>query len=92
MRRLRVPAALAALLVGLLPALAGAQTRYHFEPLPKSAADLAKRFTPAQIEVLEMVNRRDRAHLLRADPPVPGLVVPDTWEPDVLAYSPFPAV
>jgi hypothetical protein len=26
-----------------------------------------------------MVNRRDRAHLLRADPPVPGLLVPVTW-------------
>jgi hypothetical protein len=81
----------AALLVGLVPALAGAQVRYHFEPLPKTPAELAKRFTPPQIDILEMLNRRDRPHLLRADPPVPGLIVPDTWDTDLLAYSPFPA-
>ena len=36
------------------------------------------------------MNRRDREHLLRADPPVPGIIVPVTWEADDLAYSPFP--
>jgi hypothetical protein len=63
---------------------------YHFEPLPKTAAELAQRFTPQQIDVLEMLNRRDRAHLLRADPPTPGLLVPSAWAEDALAYSPFP--
>jgi L,D-transpeptidase catalytic domain len=59
--------------------------------LPKTAAELIRRFTPDQIAVLEMLNRRDKAHLLRADPPTPGLIVPETWEGDVLVYSPFPA-
>ena len=64
---------------------------YRFEPLPKDAAALAQRFTPEQIEILEMLNRRDAAHLVRPDPPVPGLLVPVTWASDPLAYSPFPA-
>ena len=63
---------------------------YRFEPLPKTAAELAKRFTPPQIEILEMLNRRDRAHLLRVDPPTPGLVVPAPWSEEPLTYSPFP--
>ena len=70
----------------------GPAVRYTFEPLPKTAAELSKRFTPSQIDILEMLNRRDREHLLRADPPVPGIVVPVTWTDDPLAYSPFPAV
>jgi lipoprotein-anchoring transpeptidase ErfK/SrfK len=60
------------------------------EPLPKTVGELAARFTPEQIEVLEKLNRRDREHLVRTDPPVPGLVVPATWDTDPLAYSPFP--
>lgn len=64
---------------------------FQFEPLPKNAAELAQRFTPEQIAVLEMLNRRDRTHLLRPDPKTPGLLVPVTWAEDVLAYSPFPA-
>jgi hypothetical protein len=73
--------------------LAAAQPapRFRLEPQPKTAAELAKRFTAAQIDVLEMLNRRDRAHLIRVDPPVPGLIVPVTWVDDPLAYSPFPA-
>jgi len=63
---------------------------YRFEPLPKTLAELSSRFTPAQIEILEMVNRRDRDHLLRVDPPTPGLLVPVTWSDDPLTYSPFP--
>ena len=65
-------------------------TPYRIEPRPKTAAELASRFTPAQIDVLEMLNRRDRAHLVRADPPVPGIIVPVAWLDDPLAYSPFP--
>jgi len=64
---------------------------YRFEPLPKTPAEISKRFTPAQIDVLEMLNRRDREHLVRVEPPVPGLVVPEEWSDDPLTYSPFPA-
>jgi hypothetical protein len=63
---------------------------YRFEPLPKTLAELSRRFTAEQIELLEMINRRDREHLIRADPPVPGLIVPAAWNSDPLAYSPFP--
>jgi lipoprotein-anchoring transpeptidase ErfK/SrfK len=76
-----------------LPASVAAQAPaapYRFEPLPKTAAELARRFTPAQIDILEMVNRRDRGHLIRADPPTPGLLVPANWSDEPLAYSPFP--
>jgi hypothetical protein len=75
-----------------LPCAATAQPRYHVEPLPKTPVELARRFTPSQIDILELLNRRDRAHLLRQDPPVPGLIVPDVWDADLLAYSPFPPV
>ncbi len=64
---------------------------YRLEPQPRTAADLAKRFTPAQLEIIEMLNRRDPEHLIRADPPIPGLVVPATWPEGGLAYSPFPS-
>jgi hypothetical protein len=82
-----VPLALAVLLAqGSVPA-----PRFAIEPIPRTAAELSKRFTPDEIDVLELLNRRDREHLLRDDPPVPGIVVPLAWEADVLAYSPFPA-
>jgi lipoprotein-anchoring transpeptidase ErfK/SrfK len=64
---------------------------YHFEPLPKTIAELEKRFTAPQIALLEMLNRRDRERLIRVEPAVPGLIVPDTWIDDPLGYSPFPA-
>lgn len=86
--------AAAVILAGCLTAGLGAQTpaeAYRFEPLPKTLSELARRFTPAQIDILEMLNRRDRAHLVRADPPTPGLIVPATWSTDALTYSPFPA-
>src|SRR5438270_585311 len=86
-------AAAAAVLVVVLLTPAGAQApaaSYRFEPLPRTPAELAKRFTPAQIDILEMLNRRDRGHLLRVDPPTPGLLVPVAWADDPLTYSPFP--
>ena len=86
-------AAASAVLVLFLLTPAGAQAPavpYRFEPLPKTPAELAKRFTPAQIDILEMLNRRDRGHLLRLDPPSPGLLVPLAWSDDPLTYSPFP--
>ena len=68
-----------------------AQERYSLEPLPRTDKELRGRFTPAQIDLLEKLNRRDRAHLIRTDPPVPGIVVPTSWEADELSYSPLPA-
>jgi L,D-transpeptidase catalytic domain len=86
----------ASILLVLSRAIPGAAqtsaTPYRFEPLPKTTAELSSRFTPAQIDILEMINRRDRAHLLRVDPPTPGLLVPLTWFDDPLIYSPFPRV
>src|SRR6187549_3220795 len=67
-----------------------AQERFFVQPLPKTVAELRERFTPAQIDVLEKLNRRDREHLIRTDPPVPGLIVPTAWQDDELGYSPLP--
>lgn len=79
------------LVVCLLPAsVDAAQDGFTIQPLPKSDKELRDRFTPSQIDVLEKLNRRDREHLLRADPAVPGLVVPSAWQEDELAYSPLP--
>src|SRR5688572_28317448 len=54
---------------------ASAQTAaasYRIDPRPQAPAELALRYTPTQIDILEMLNRRDRAHLIRTDPPTPG--------------------
>jgi hypothetical protein len=48
--------------------------------------DGLRRFSAAQIALLEKLNRADRTHLPRLD----RLVVPDRWEADELEYSPFP--
>ena len=60
------------------------------QPLPKSFEELRKQFSPGQIAILEKLNRRDAERLVRTDPPVPGLVVPQAWDSGDLAYSPFP--
>ena len=84
--------AIPALLLSVLIAqVAPAEGRYSIEPIPKTDAELSKRFTPEQIDIIEKLNRRDREHLIRTDPPAPGIVVPATWEQDEPAYSPFPA-
>src|SRR6266508_753105 len=91
---MRLPASvLVPILTVFFGARAAAQVpaaAYRFEPLPKTLAELGKRFTPPQIEILEMLNRRDRERLIRVDPPTPGLLVPLTWSDDPLIYSPFP--
>jgi L,D-transpeptidase catalytic domain len=88
---MRLAASALFILVLAIPAAAQAPlAAYRFEPLPKTPAELARRFAPAQIDVLEMLNRRDRGHLVRVDPPVPGLLVPLAWSDDPLTYSPFP--
>lgn len=66
-----------------------AQDRFALEAAPRTGAELRTRFTAAQIDILEKLNRRDREHLIRTDPPVPGLVVPLTWDGE-LTFSPFP--
>ena len=83
---------IASLLLVLLqvPLAEPASAALTIEPLPKAVAELASRFTPEQIEILEKLNRRDREHFVRTDPPVPGLVVPSVWDTDPLAYSPYP--
>ena len=79
-----------ALLLLQAPAPLPVPARFTIEPLPKTITELTSRFTAEQIDILEKLNRRDREHLLRTDPPVPGLIVPATWDLDPLAYSPFP--
>ena len=58
---------------------------YRVEPL--AAGELPKRFTPAQLAVLEKLNRRDLEHLAR----LTEIIVPDVWPDDELAFSPLPA-
>lgn len=79
------------LLVAVLcTAFTQASRTYRFETPPKTAVELTGRFTSAQIGVLEMLNRRDREHLLTIARQSPGLLVPSEWSDDPLAYSPFP--
>jgi lipoprotein-anchoring transpeptidase ErfK/SrfK len=61
-------------------------------PLPRDPASLRKEFTPAQLAIMEKLNRRDLAHMAREQPPVPGLVVPLVWPSpdDVTALNPLP--
>jgi len=60
-------------------------------PFPKTQAELGKRYTRDELRILEKLNRRDIEHLIRTEPPVPGLIVPSEWQFDELAYSPLPA-
>lgn len=61
---------------------------YHVAPL--AAGELAKRFSPQQLRLLEKINRRDLEHLAR----LTEIIEPDAWQPegmeDELAYSPLP--
>ena len=68
----------------------GPKAGFTIEAQPKSDAELLERFTSAQIDILEKLNRRDRERLIREDPPVPGIVVPTVWETDERVYSPLP--
>jgi lipoprotein-anchoring transpeptidase ErfK/SrfK len=71
-------------------AAASPPPRYKVLAVPRTDADLRRQFTAQQIALLEKLNRRDVEHLLRADPPIPGLIIPDGWVDDELAYSPMP--
>ena len=65
---------------------------YRVVPQLRDVAQLRKAFTPGQIAVLEKLNRRDVEHLVRADPPVAGLIAPLAWPAadDETALSPLP--
>lgn len=80
--------AFASLLAG--SASAAAQEAFVIQPQPTTDKELRDRFTPSQIDLLEKLNRRGREHLIRTEPPVPGIVVPATWQEDELVYSPLP--
>jgi hypothetical protein len=64
---------------------------YSLIPIPKTPAELRKQFNPAQISLLEKLNRRDVEHMVRTEPAIQGLVVPDPWSEDEMLYSPMPA-
>ena len=59
---------------------------YHVEMPDAGGQDVRNRFTPAQLVLLQKLNRADLNHLHR----LPALVVPDAWLEDELAYSPMP--
>lgn len=59
---------------------------YHVETVTAGGDAVHERFTSAQLLVLQKLNRADLHHL----DGLTGLVVPDTWFEDPLAYSPLP--
>ena len=59
---------------------------YHVEVPDADGQHVRGRFTPAQLVLLQKLNRTDLDHLQR----LPALVVPDVWLDDELAYSPMP--
>jgi len=63
-----------------------AAIEYRIEKLTDNTRDLAARFAPPELSVLEKLNRADVKHLGR----LPQLIVPSSWR-DELAYSPFPS-
>src|SRR6185503_3773819 len=89
---LLVPAAI--LGASLTPAAArtstppvSARIGYRLEPV--NAATFRKQFTPAQVAILEKLNRRDVEHLVR----LKEMIVPDAWPPDAndeLVYGVMP--
>src|SRR5262245_47140829 len=95
-RQARMITHLAGAVLGLIcqsvPAALAADAAYRIEALPKNHTELGRIYTREQRAVLEKLNRRDVEHLLRADPPVPGLVVPSAWQDGDLAYAPMPAM
>jgi hypothetical protein len=62
-------------------------TTYHVESTDRGETDLHQRFSAAQLDILEKLNRADRDHLGR----LRELIVPDRWLLDELAYSVMPA-
>ena len=67
------------------PPATSARVTYRVEPL--AAGELPTKFSPAQLSVLEKLNRRDLVHLAR----LTEIIVPDVWLEEELPYSPLPA-
>jgi hypothetical protein len=59
---------------------------YHLERITGGLRGLQKKYTGEQLFILQKLNRRDLAHLARAD----SIIVPYEWRSDELFYSPFP--
>src|SRR5687767_13942316 len=70
----------------LVLALSLSPVTYHLEMAGAGGLDVRGRFTPAQLILLQKLNRADLQHLDRLH----ALVVPDVWLDDELAYSPMP--
>jgi hypothetical protein len=66
------------------PQRPGTAIEYRIEPRAGTAVELRVRFTPAQLAVLEKLNRADLVHLGRLG----HLVLPGVWTEEQL-YSPF---
>ena len=59
---------------------------HHAEAAAVDGHGVRERFTPAQLVLLQKLNRADLSHLDR----LASLIVPDLWVDDELAYSPMP--
>jgi hypothetical protein len=59
---------------------------YRLETAAPREAPPTQRFDPAQLAILEKLNRADVGHLAR----LPELVVPESWVAEERAYSPLP--
>ncbi len=64
----------------------GTRRTYRLIPPPTSAAATNARFSNAQLQIVEKLNRVDRVHLFR----LREIVVPDSMTENELDYSPFP--
>lgn len=69
-----------------LPTHPTVSVHYRLAPSPGSLEELRRAYKPAELALLEKLNRADPEHLWRLD----ALVVPDHWDLDELAYSPLP--
>ena len=67
------------------PALAS-PVHYSWDKVQGGMRELHSRFDAKQLALLEKLNRSDLRHLPRQD----GLVIPERWDLDELAYSPLP--
>jgi hypothetical protein len=59
---------------------------YHIEAAGAGGHGVRDRFSPAQLVLLQKLNRTDLDHIDR----LASLVIPDVWVDDELAYSPMP--
>ncbi len=61
--------------------------KYHMVYPEGGREALEREYSGEQLLILQELNRRDLAHLARAD----SMIAPDTWNRDPLDYSPLPA-